>query len=198
MMTFQDIIFPERSWILKGFVVFLIAFFFLLSFSDNANALENLYLSANFDSQINQIQNSFTEVLPKKNTIAYTKVPRGLILSIAEEEFFSPDKYLIKASGKEILNRIIYVLQKYDNDCVIESHTDEVLPKESIYSYDWELSIARANTIADYLVKVGKISSGRVFPLGFGEFMPFKENVSRKGFSDKRVDFVIFDYDVTR
>ena len=198
MMTFQDIIFPERSWILKGFVVFLIAFIVLLSDSNYANAIESLYLSTSLDSKINQIQNSFIAVLPQKNTIVYTKVPRGLILSISEDEFFLPHNYSIKSSGSEILNRIIYVLRQYDNDCVIESHTDEVLPRDSIYSYDWELSIARANGIANYLVKVGKISSGRVFPLGFGEFMPFKENVSRKGFSDKRVDFVIFDYDVTR
>lgn len=183
---------------MKGFFVFLITFTVLFFSCVSVKALESLYLSTSLDSKINQIQNSFTSVLPQKDTIIYTKVPRGLVLSIAEEEFFSPDKYLIKASGKDILNRIIYVLQKYDNDCVIESHTDEVLSEDSIYSYDWELSIARANTIADYIVKVGKISSARVFPLGFGEIMPFKDNVSQKGFRDKRVDFVIFDYDVTR
>lgn len=198
MTTFQEIIYPERSWILKGFFVFLVTFIVLLLSGINVQALESLYLSTSLDSKINQIQNSFTTVLPQKDTIMYTKVPRGLVLSIAEEEFFSPEKYLIKASGKDILNRIIYVLQKYDNDCVIESHTDEVLSEDSIYSYDWELSIARANRIADYIVKVGKISSARVFPLGFGEIMPFKDNVSQKGFRDKRVDFVIFDYDVTR
>lgn len=163
-----------------------------------AFATQSLYLSASFDSQINQIQNAFSQLLPPKNTIAYTKVPRGLILSVSEEEFFAPHDYIIKSSGKHILNSIIAVLQEYDNDCVIESHTDEVLPENNLYSQDWELSIARANAVADYIVKIGKIKSGRVFPVGFGEMMPFKENVSPKGFSDRRIDFVIFDYDVTR
>lgn len=191
--------YPERSWVLKGFFVVIIMSLFLFAENCcNTFAMESLYLSTSFDSQINLIQNSFMSVLPRKNSIAYTKVPRGLVLSIAEDEFFPPDKYSIKASGKEMLNKIIYVLQKYDNDCVIESHTDEILSNDSIYTYDWELSIARANAIADYIVKVGKVQSGRVFPLGFGELMPFKDNVSQKGFSDRRVDFVIFDYDVTR
>ena len=59
--------------------------------------------------------------------------------------------------------------------------------------------MARANNIADYLIYCGKIPTERVFPLGFGELMPFKENVSNKitGF-DKRIDFVIFDYEYER
>ena len=89
-------------------------------------------------------------------------------------------------------------MQKYKNNCVVESHTDENISANNLYSEDWEISIARANAIADYLVKVGQIPSDRIFPLGFGEMMPFKENVSKKGFRDRRIDFVIFDYHVTR
>lgn len=163
-----------------------------------ANCVQTLYVSTTFDTQMIQIQNAFTQVLPQKETIVFTKVPRGLILSIAEEEFFSPLDYNIKPDGKQLLNSIILVLQELTNDCVIESHTDETIPHESEYNYDWELSIRRANNIAAYIVKNGKINPSRVFPLGFGEIMPFKENVSPKGFQDKRVDFVIFDYEIKR
>lgn len=170
----------------------------LFSAACNAQTVQSLYISASFDSQINKIQNSFVQVLPKKETIAYTKVPRGLILSIAEEEFFAPLDYSLKPSGKQLLNRIISVLQEFKNDCTIESHTDEIIPEKSLYHQDWELAIMRANAIADYIVKSGHIPSKRVFPLGFGQIMPFKENVSPKGFSDRRVDFVIFDYEIKR
>lgn len=177
-----------------------ILLFFLLLFSGcvSAEGVQSLYISATFDSQMNSIQNAFSNVLPKKETIIYTKVPRGLVLSIAEKEFFSPLDYHIKPSGKQLLNSIISVLQEFKNDCTIESHTDENIPANSEFHQDWELAIMRANAIAEYIVKKGHIDSGRVFPLGFGEIMPFKENVSPKGFSDKRVDFVIFDYDLKR
>ena len=161
--------------------------------------VHNFYLSnVFFDYQLQKIKDDFYNILPKNGTIIYTEVPRGLILSIDEAIFFHPGSYAIKPSGTKLLDSISFVLQNYDNNCVVESHTDEILSENSIYKQDWELSIARANAIADYLVKNGKIKPERVFPLGFGEMMPFKENVSQKGFSDKRVDFVIFDYDIRR
>lgn len=160
--------------------------------------VQNLYLGNVFEYQLQEIKNTFYNVLPKDNTIAYTEVPRGLILSIDETKFFYSGDYKIKPSGARILDRIAYVLQNYNNKCVVESHTDEILSETGIYKQDWELSIARANAVADYLIKNGKIKPERVFPIGFGEMMPFKENVSQKGFSDKRVDFVIFDYDLRR
>ncbi len=162
------------------------------------NAVQSLYLSAYYDTHINQIHKDFLDVLPHTHAIIYTRVPRGLILSVAEEEIFNPSSYLIKKSGTQILNPIISVLQKYKNNCVVESHTDENISANNLYSEDWEISIARANAIADYLVKVGQIPSDRIFPLGFGEMMPLKENVSKQGFRDRRIDFVIFDYHVTR
>ena len=42
------------------------------------------------------------------------------------------------------------------------------------------------------------VDSSRLFPIGFGEIMPFKGNVSPKNFTNNRVDFVIFDYTATR
>lgn len=168
---------------------------FCLSQGDCA---QNFYLSNVFDYHLHEIKNEFYNILPADDTIVYTEVPRGLILSIDEAEFFYSGSYGIKPSGARLLDRISFVLKNYDNKCVIESHTDEILPENSLYKHDWELSIARANAVADYLVKNGKIKTERIFPLGFGEMMPFRENVSQNGFSDRRVDFVIFDYDIRR
>ena len=59
------------------------------------NAVQSLYLSANYDTHINQIHKDFLDVLPQTHAIIYTRVPRGLILSVAEEEIFNPSSYLI-------------------------------------------------------------------------------------------------------
>ncbi len=163
-----------------------------------ASGAPNLYLRTKYDYKLREIYHALSAVLPKDNTVAYTAVPRGLILSIDENLFFYTASNKIKPTGAIILNGIISVLQNYDNNCVIESHTDEVLAGRGIYKEDWELSIARATAVADYLVKIGKINPDRIFALGYGDMMPFKENVSQKGFSDRRVDFVIFDYDIRR
>lgn len=180
--------------------LFNIFLFLILLFAGilSVCAKQNFYLSADFDYKIESIKEAFSSFLPPQKNIKYTKVPRGLIISVAEEEFFAPSDYHIKPSGIYILNKIIAALKTLNNDCVIESHTDEDVTPDSDYTQDWELSIVRANAVADYIVRYGKIHPARVFPLGLGEFMPFKENVSREGFSDKRIDFVIFDYEFKR
>ena len=49
------------------------------------------------------------------------------------------------------------------------------------------------------MVLCRKVPFEKVFPMGFGELMPFKDNVSnnKKGF-DNRVDFVIIEYEAKR
>ena len=89
-------------------------------------------------------------------------------------------------------------MSKLPNYCVIENHTEEVGECWD-YAENWELSIARAQNIAEYMSIAGNLPQEKVFSIGFGEFMPFKDNVSSttKGF-DNRVDFVLIEYDVKR
>ena len=136
--------------------------------------------------------------MPIKNGVIYTKVPRGLIVSIDEGVFFNLHEVRIKESSLYILDTIAILLRKLPNYCVIENHTEEVGECED-YAENWELSIARAQNIAEYMSIAGNLPQEKVFSIGFGEFMPFKDNVSSntKGF-DSRVDFVLIEYDVKR
>ena len=136
--------------------------------------------------------------IPQKNTITYTSVPRGIILSVAQEELFDGNSDTISPNGQIILQYIATLLNTFENNCTIEAHTEERLSKTGIYKEDWEISIVRANVIAHYLVEIHDIPSERVFPIGFGKIMPFKDNVSQEDFQDNRIDFVIFDYTVSR
>ena len=57
----------------------------------------------------------------------------------------------------------------------------------------------RAANIAEYLVKYKDIPTEKIFDIGFGETMPFNDNVApdKKGFNN-RIDFVIIDYEAKR
>lgn len=140
----------------------------------------------------------FEDVMPKGTVIIYTKVPRGLIVSVDEDTLFSDEDIAIKAKGTGILDAIVKVLKELDNECTVESHTENHNYDDSLYKSDWELSTARAGNIVDYLVYSGGISSRRLFALGYGEVMPFKGNVSTQEGFNKRIDFVIFDYEISR
>jgi len=180
--------------------IFIILILFNLILPQHCLAEDNLvYISTAINSPVSQIKNKLDKIMPPNSNIIYTFVPRGLIISVDESHFFSGESIQIKCSGAEILNSIATILKDIENDCTIESHTEGHGNNSGAYKTNWEISMARANSIADYLIYCCKLPSERIFPLGFGELMPFKENVSEKQLGyDKRIDFVIFDYEYER
>ncbi|MBQ8169000.1 OmpA family protein [bacterium] len=130
--------------------------------------------------------------------MVFTHVPRGLIVSIDEAVFFEPNQEKLKLESLYVLNEIGFVLNKLENNFVIEGHTESIDPINSIYNANWELSLARANNITKYLMRCAKVSPEKLFTVGFGEFMPFVGNVSEQNGIDNRIDFVILDYEASR
>ena len=144
-------------------------------------------------SNVNEIEKHFQSTMPKISNIIYTKVPRGLIISVDESYFFDHNEVRIKESSLPILDSISATFKELQNLCVIENHTEDKGVAEN-----WELSVQRASNIAEYLVKCGNLPNQRIFPLGFGEIMPFNGNVAPKGKMNNRIDFVIIEYEVKR
>lgn len=181
---------------------YVLAFVFMFIFSVKVFAddeLISLYTASMFNPDVIKIENVIKTMTSRcGDNIMFTRVPRGLVVSVAQSELFNNGRTEIKPCGLDVLNAVIKVLHVFSNRCVIESHTDELLPVDSPYKEVWEVSIIRANRIADYIVKKGNVPKEKVFPLGFGDSMPFKETVSQKGFTDCRIDFVIIDYELYR
>ena len=177
--------------------VFCIAIFCIIPIN-TATSIESGYSDFDFEAKKPLIIKEINKNIPKKNSVTYTEVPRGIILSIAQEEFFDNNSDKISENGKILLSHIANLLNKFNNNCTIEAHSEERLTPDNIYRDDWEISIVRASKIAEYLSKNFQIENGRLFPVGFGKIMPFRGNVAPKDFFDNRIDFVIFDYSVTR
>ena len=174
---------------------------FIIGMIVSKNNVFASYNSKNeYEAKKNYIIKEIKNILPEKDTITYTSVPRGIILSIAQTEIFEENSTKISNSGAIILKYIAQILDKFDNQCTIEAHTEELLNSaDNKYNADWEISIVRANKIADYIVNNLDIQADRIFSIGFGKIMPFKNTVDAKTeFPNNRIDFVIFDYTATR
>lgn len=152
-------------------------------------------ISVSYQPNTDRLETLFKASLPIKSGIMYTKVPRGLIVSINEKYFFNEGETKIKESSLCLLDIIAELLVKLSNYCVVEDHTEEFLNGED----NWELSLLRASNIVDYLITYEKIPASQLFSLGYGQSMPFRDNVSsKKNGLDSRIDFVILQYDVKR
>ena len=138
----------------------------------------------------------FREKVKPYSGMTFTYVPRGLIISIDENVFFNPGQEKLRCEGLPVLDEIAGVLRQFNKSCVIEGHTENVIPEISSFKNNWELSLARANNITMYLMRCANISPERLFPIGYGEFVPFRGD--SKTNMNSRIDFVIIDYEVSR
>lgn len=151
-----------------------------------------------FKPNLDRLENIFKAYLPAGKDIIYTQVPRGLIISIDEKKFFNTGEARIKESSLCILDTIAIIIKELKNYCIIEDHTETQDFTNSYYNENWEISIARASNLAEYLVKYKNLPTNRIFPVGFSNIMPFKDNVAPINGMNNRIDFVIIDYEVKR
>lgn len=171
-------------------VTLILILFFCTGFSDPVGDITVSYQPA-----VDKLEELFKAALPlSKNDIIFTKVPRGLIVSINENCFFNKNQTRIKESALPVIDTIIGLLQNLSNYCVIEDHTEEM----SFNNKNWELSLVRSANIAEYMITEGKISADRIFSLGYGQYMPFRDNVAPGKGMNNRIDFVILEYESKR
>ena len=176
---------------------FFIQFFLLLMTVVLTSAYTDMRIIKNEKTYTENAQ--FIEEYLKKNAgysemMKFTKVPRGLIVSVDEKYLFNNGSTKIKLSGTRILNDFLIILQRTKTRCVIEGHTENNHFEGKPYEYDWELSLLRAGNITKYFIKYVGIAPNRLFTLGFGEYMPAVDNVDKKIHINNRIDFVFLDY----
>lgn len=95
-------------------------------------------------------------------------------LSIPGNITFDTDSSAIVTDFYPVLNDVAKVLSKYEKTKLsIEGHTDSVGDAQ----YNRELSIMRANSVANYLAS-NSVKNSRLQTLGFGETQPLANNDS--------------------
>jgi len=99
----------------------------------------------------------------------------GVLISLSDKLLFPSGSSSIQDSAYPVLDTIIGMLRTTEHQIKIVGHTDDSKPSNSQYSNNWELSIARAMMISDYMIKSG-ISPKRMIITGRGEYDPIFPN----------------------
>ena len=176
-------------------LIYFICLAILFGISQKGIAVEqpkNLQISASFiDDSTTEIEKLFRNNLTLGDCIFYPTVPRGLIVSINSIVFFDDGKEEIKECSKEVLNKIAQILKFINKPCIIEGNTTKNSYTSSIYRSDWEISMVRAEKIADYLIKAGNLNHEQIRAIGFGEFVPYSDPGAEM---NERIDFVILNW----
>src|SRR5690625_4225037 len=76
---------------------------------------------------------------------------RGVFVDIKEAILFEPGSAEIKEDGLKVLERLKGIFNDFDNEIVIEGHTDDVPMNTPQFPSNWELSTGRAVAVLRYL-----------------------------------------------
>jgi chemotaxis protein MotB len=114
-----------------------------------------------------------------------------VLISLSEKLLFPSGSSALQDSAYPVLDTIIGMLKTTEHQIKIVGHTDDSQPYNSKYSNNWELSIARAMMISDYMIKSG-MSPERMIISGRGEFDPiFPNDTPEHRALNSRADIVI-------
>ncbi len=115
---------------------------------------------------------------------AAVEIPKKLVL---EGVNFDNDKATLRPEAYSILDKAAETLKQWgDVKVEVAGHTDSVASE----GYNAVLSEKRAQTVCDYLIKMG-VEASRLIPKGLGESQPVADNDTEEGrFKNRRVELI--------
>jgi len=141
------------------------------------------------DALMNKLQKEI-ETLEDNNKILVERIRDKLFITLPNAVLFSSGSANLSEQGFKTLKTICQVLEKYpDRPICIEGHTDNVVigpASREKYATNWELSIARAIQVMNYMVGHFRINPELLSVKGHGPFKPIASNATPEGRAENR------------
>jgi chemotaxis protein MotB len=109
-----------------------------------------------------------------------TQTARGVVLEIKASALFDQGDAALHSSSIALLSDVAKILGEGDQAIEIEGHTDNVPIRNARYPSNWELSSARASSVARLFIEKG-LASGRMTVVGSADNHPVAPNDTPDG-----------------
>ena len=131
-------------------------------------------------TQSEEVAGQLTAMLSSQNLGNEVSVQtniEGVLISLSERLIFKNDQTELPPESYPVLDTIVEMLRPIDNKVRLVGHTNNTPSTNPAYPSNWELSLARATTVAKYLINAG-IAPERLIISGQGEYAPVFPNDS--------------------
>lgn len=125
-----------------------------------------------------EVAGRLTQMLSSANLGGVVSVQNnieGVLISLSEQLIFEPGTANLNPGAYPVLDTIIEMIKGVENEIRVIGHTDNTPPADPRYRNNWELSLARALVIGEYLAK-GGINPKRILVAGRGDTQPIFPN----------------------
>ena len=120
---------------------------------------------------------------PEKLGISVRNIQGGLKLTIPERILFDFNKFTLKPEAKQALEAVASIIKTNPvKKIIVTGYTDNI----GSDAYNLKLSLQRAQSVADYLMYVEKLSPSLFLIKGKGKANPIASNVSKEGRAKNR------------
>ncbi|MBS4099043.1 MAG: flagellar motor protein MotD [Sulfuricella sp.] len=131
------------------------------------------------------------ERLVKTGQVKVTQSARGIAVEINASVLFGSGNANLEGESVKVMKAVAEVLTEVDNNIQVEGYSDNAPINSPLYPSNWELSSARASSVARLFVE-GGIQPDRVVVLGYGENRPVASNDTPDGRArNRRVTIMI-------
>jgi chemotaxis protein MotB len=104
---------------------------------------------------------------------------KTITFKIPSADLFGPGSAkLVEDAGKLILETIEEELRDGVKQVIIDGHTDNVPTKTKQFPSNWDLSAARASSVARFIIQKMRFNAKFVMVSGYGEHRPVKPNTT--------------------
>ncbi|KIX13510.1 OmpA/MotB family protein [Dethiosulfatarculus sandiegensis] len=113
--------------------------------------------------------------------VSFRRDQRGEVITLANDLLFGPASAALSDKARRALKEVAVVLRQVDVPMVVEGHTDDAPPNPATgFRDNWQLSLARALAVLDYLVQEQGLPPDLMRVGALGETRPLKPNRSRE------------------
>lgn len=111
---------------------------------------------------------------------------------------FDSGSATLKPTAQQLLDPVTDSILKMNSQVIVEGHTDAARMLGRKFASNRELSIMRAFSVIDYLVKRG-VPAARLTAFGYGEFRPVAPNDTPQGrVKNRRIEIIIMRQQETK
>ena len=134
------------------------------------------------DSEYEELK-GFVEVEAEENKVT---------IRMMGEATFDTGKADLRSDFLPLLLKIGEVLAKTRGEIIIAGHTDNVPLAGGLFGSNLGLSMARAGSVAEFLLRSSSIDPKRLSTMGFGEYRPLTSNDTTAGRQkNRRVEIIV-------
>ncbi len=126
--------------------------------------------------------------------VSVTQTDTGVVITMTDMLLFKKGGVRLAPKGRDILEKVAFVLAKFAYHIKIRGHTDNIPMRSVMFPSNWELSSGRAGAVVRLLVQYG-VNPNLVSAEGYAGFHPVATNDTEEGRAHNRRVEIVYERD---